>query len=84
MTESIREVVADIVGDPSFLFDPALFVGGIVARAATAHAEGRRDLARAMTHAAVLLVEAAASPYIDGGAVLDGLVAAYGRPTEDE
>lgn len=84
MSPTAREVADDIIGGLPFLADPAFVVRSLVTRAAQAHADGRREHARALTHAACLLVEAAGSPNVVRGAVLTRLVDVYGEPKENE
>ncbi len=78
MSPTARQIADEIAADPSFAEEPAFVICGIVSRAATAHAGGRRDHARALTHAACLLAVAAANPAIARGASLDALVRVYG------
>jgi hypothetical protein len=67
------EVAAEIAARPSFAGNPTGDVASATARAATAYEQGRLASSRLWANVAELLIEAADSPHVRPGVVLQAL-----------
>jgi len=75
-----QQAADEIIASPEFTSNPAGAVQSLVARAMTEHHKLHRDNARLLTHMALILVDAAASPHVVRGESLDSLAEVYGEP----
>lgn len=77
-----EEQAVAMVADPAWTWSdgPTRAVVHATVSAATAFENGHMDQARFWTHTACVLIKTADSPHVQRGAVLKGLVEAFGEP----